>query len=241
MAYLDWIKNLNKISESIGNTLRIFNDSISAVANIVTDIANIFNNPDNWIAFGEMFGEQGWTIPRSATTNDIVEMFDMLDENRYDDFDTKMIMLFDDDFEEIIAGIDNSNIDIYYKGVFKQSYQAFSQDLFHPALTSLTAIADGLLADAVQENKIKFYVRINTLENNLNLSDFISIAELASVKKSVEIWAASSENFKEEPNNYNRHWLMHGRTRRCLGKKDYYQLLSFVDTLIGLAFNNEVS
>ena len=235
MSYLTWIEDFNSKISGIGRAI----DNFITIAQKIHDV---MNEQTVFECLGEKFGKWGWGFPLSMNLEDIAKLIDITNQ---DCFDEEMIRYFESNLKEIIYNIEQSTIDQYLKDMFRQSYEAFSLGLLHPALTSITAIADGILFDSNEDwdkKNTKFIERAKALEKRQKYDDpsyYLNITQMKSIRTFTEVCMKYVPFTEDEPNMYNRHWLIHGTTRRTLSKREYFQVLSWVDSLTSLLFSND--
>ena len=129
--------------------------------------------------------------------------------------------------------------------LFKQSLDAFSNDNSDLASVGIIATIDGAL-DSISDNPkiVNIKRRSNPLlekmknEEELDKHEATLIFLLQSFEKALEMFAKPSEFDKPEPNFINRHWIMHGRSKRRKTKLDCVKLINF---LYGIILLDELS
>ena len=102
------------------------------------------------------------------------------------------------------------------------------------------SIVDGLLSEVSENQNTGFKSRMEQIEKKI--SDKFELTDLE--KKLLCIYVAldnfeeSIFNFsdfsKKEPDGLNRHWLVHGRTRREYTKLDFIKTILWLDAIIFL-------
>lgn len=132
-----------------------------------------------------------------------------------------------------------------YCELFVQIIDAYNRHSYHLACIGLFAIADGLLTDiSYMQESTSFSRRVANVRQKL--SDQV---ELESVDRRVFFLQlqleslgdrlsnsifGQSEFSKIEPNSLNRHWVMHGRTRKTYNQYDFLKILLWINQLIFL-------
>lgn len=126
-----------------------------------------------------------------------------------------------------------------YKKLYPQVVVASEMGCYQLACLGLFTLEDGILADVTNEPKnTNFNSRIKKLENKINdkipLSDIdLRILEIIVTFDKFKETAFGNSNFNEaEPNYLNRHWTLHGRSRREYTKLDFIRMLLSLDALI---------
>ena len=126
-----------------------------------------------------------------------------------------------------------------YQKMFKQSMDAFENGSNELALLGFISIIDGLLSDV--SNKItatSICGRANSilekLENSeaVEYNDYAELALLITFRDSMEVLGADSRFNQKEPKALNRHWIMHGRSRRKKTKLDCVKMIRFIYGII---------
>ena len=203
-------------------------------------------NADDFKQIGEHVGENGWVVPAdflSMPFGLIQKIYSKINKN---DLDEAMTKYFEQNIAEIMQKFENTTLDNHTKELLLQSYGAFNTGFFHPAITSLTAIADGLLDESLKDwdcTKTQFIVRadkLNDEQEHIGYTGLYNFVVMVSLQKFTETYMQDARFNKPEPNIYNRHWVMHGRGKRPLTKKDYFQIFSFINALIFIFFRAEL-
>ena len=239
-----WIKNFSDALLPFSSYSPINLDALIKPLEYFVERIKALNLPQFWSEVGTKLGERGWVLSsRRFTLDNIMSLIELLDAADYVKFNDELVEYYTKYIDEIVQGIQCSTVDSYHKKALYESVTAFKQGLFHPAFTSLTAIIEGVLVDAtptLRKGQTNLDKRIEDLEASLSsdkTTKAIDFMNISAMKKIMETFAESLCFGKEEPQNCNRHWLLHGRTRRQLEEKEYYQLLSFLEGLIELAFD----
>jgi hypothetical protein len=121
-----------------------------------------------------------------------------------------------------------------YIPLFTQTIIAYREEKYDLAVLGLLSIVDGLLTDVSEDDTTNISKRTEAImkraENNELLDDDeISLIMLSlTFQKTVEILSAKSNFSGSEPENLNRHWIMHGRSRRRKTKLDCIKLINFI-------------
>ncbi len=153
---------------------------------------------------------------------------------------------FENDNRNLIMLIERcqaSNLIKEYKILFTQILDSYNKEHYQLACLGLFSILDGLLSDVSNNNTTSFNKRINVVEKKLK--DKVELNEID--RKTLCIYTAiekiDNTPFKffdfsqDEPNGLNRHWLLHGRTRKEYSKYDFLKIMLWVD---GLDYLNQI-
>ena len=134
---------------------------------------------------------------------------------------------------------------IPYQKMFKQAMDAFESGNNDLALLGFLSIIDGLLSDVSNNiTSTSIYGRANPilekLENSevVENSEYAELALLMTFRDTMESLGAKSDFSKKEPQNLNRHWIMHGRSRRRRTKLDCVKIIRFI---YGIILLDEIS
>lgn len=141
--------------------------------------------------------------------------------------------------EKLIGRCGSAKEVLAYKKLYPQVVVASEMGCYQLACLGLFTLEDGILADVTNEPKnTNFNNRIKKLENKINdkipLSDIdLQILEIIVAFDKFKETAFGNSNFNEaEPNYLNRHWTLHGRSRREYTKLDFIRMLLSLDALI---------
>lgn len=141
--------------------------------------------------------------------------------------------------EKLIGRCGSAKEVLAYKKLYPQVVVASEMECYQLACLGLFTLEDGILADVTNEPKnTNFNNRIKKLENKINdkipLSDIdLQILEIIVTFDKFKETTFGNSNFNEaEPNYLNRHWTLHGRSRREYTKLDFIRMLLSLDALI---------
>lgn len=141
--------------------------------------------------------------------------------------------------EKLIGRCGSAKEVLAYKKLYPQVVVASEMGCYQLACLGLFTLEDGILADVTNEPKnTSFNNRIKKLENKINdkiqLSDIdLQILEIIMTFDKFKEMAFENSNFNEaEPNYLNRHWTLHGRSRREYTKLDFIRMILSLDALI---------
>lgn len=120
-----------------------------------------------------------------------------------------------------------------YKELFLQCLSAYRIGYYHLATLGLLSILDGLLSTVSSIDITNIEIRYNEILKKLgnnpfadNLPpDYLILYTLGGTIKDL----SKSHSFSaKEPQNLNRHWLIHGRSSKNLGELDFIKILNIV-------------
>jgi|GEM_PF-1081781 len=134
-----------------------------------------------------------------------------------------------------------------YSKIFTQSISAYNRKQYHLAIMGLLGIVDGLLSDISKktgthiESRAKAIIAKLSYDVELNQEDFSVWFLYSTFKDMVERIGDSKPFDGEEPELLNRHWVMHGRTKRKIEKLDCIKIINFIYGIVLLdKLNSEV-
>lgn len=159
-----------------------------------------------------------------------------------DEIDTEVETYFSKDnckhLEELIGRCKESLKDNYNYGLFTQSVDAYKNNSFQLACVGLFAITDGLLSIVSKQVSPSFERRLNTIKNKFDeatelepIDQKIVCISLALEKIVVSIFA-THDFHEDELDCVNRHWTLHGRSKREYMFTDVIKVLFWIDALL---------
>lgn len=125
-----------------------------------------------------------------------------------------------------------------YKKLYEEILDAYQRTHYHLACIGMFAILDGVLADVSHMiTSTSFNARIKSIENKI--SDKIELNELdkkilciyISMERIKETMFGESRFYEVEPEEINRHWLVHGRTRKSYTRYEFLKILLCLDAI----------
>lgn len=126
-----------------------------------------------------------------------------------------------------------------YKKLYPQIVIAAEMGCYHLACLGMFTLEDGILSDITGDAKsTSFQKRIKQLENKINEKLPLSDVDLqtwtiiVSFERFEDTAFGSSDFNRVEPEYMNRHWTLHGRSRREYTKADYIKMLLSLDALV---------
>ena len=143
------------------------------------------------------------------------------------------------DIKAIAAKCSESPRMIPYQKLFHQAMNSFHTGDNDLALLGFLSIVDGLLSDVSNNiTSTSIYGRANPILEKLENSEavenneYAELALLITFRDTMESLGAKSDFSKKEPKNLNRHWIMHGRSRRRKTKLDCVKMIRFIYGII---------
>ena len=129
-----------------------------------------------------------------------------------------------------------------YQNLFLQITDTYSRQQYHLACIGLFAIADGLMADiSTMKKSTSFEKRIKSIEqkmadkielDTIDRRTFFIHLQFDSLGDNLSNSVFGFSDFtKDEPNELNRHWLLHGRTHKTYSRYDFLKILLWIDQL----------
>lgn len=121
-----------------------------------------------------------------------------------------------------------------YTHIFNQSVRAIKNGQLDLAVIGLTSIIDGLLTDTSGNHTTKIATRASAIMDKLEENETVDSDEYAlmtlmlTFEKTMELFSANSDFKGEEPKELNRHWIMHGRSRRRKTELDCVKLINLI-------------
>lgn len=128
-----------------------------------------------------------------------------------------------------------------YQELYTQIIDAYQINHYQLACIGMFSIIDGVLSDVSQMNSTNFEKRIESVkekidsEIELNEIDRKTLCIYNSINPSKKSIFGYSDFSKPEPDLLNRHWILHGRTRKEYTKYDFLKILLCLDAIIFLA------
>lgn len=163
-------------------------------------------------------------------TNDV----DTIVEQYYFDGETPRI-------NEVIMRCEQSVLIKPYATLFSQIISAYSAGYYHLACIGLFSLADGVLSDFTEIPGTQYKKRIAAIEqkmdNKLELDDMDK--KTLCIHQTITAFEESifkdNYSFTNENTDLNRHWVMHGRSRRAYSRYDCLKILLWLDAIVFLS------
>ena len=125
------------------------------------------------------------------------------------------------------------------KKLLEQAVDAFKSGNLELAIVGLTATIDGSLELIPNNPKASIYLRAKKLLDKIENEEVLDSHEtsliilLTTFESTLKTFTTNSFYFdKTEPKNLNRHWIMHGRSKRRKTKLDCVKLINFLYGII---------
>lgn len=121
-----------------------------------------------------------------------------------------------------------------YTKLFSQSISAYNRKHYHLAIMGLLGVIDGLLSDISKKpgTHIKSRAKAITdkLSDDIELSqeDFSVLILYLTFNNIVNSIGTTAPFDCEEPELLNRHWIMHGRTKKKISQLDCIKIINFI-------------
>ena len=179
--------------------------------------------------------QSGWTIPLTID----IERLDELRacSSNHTDIDAFFSTFYsDDELDDLYDTIYNSIDNLGQKKRFEECYIIFKQGLYSSCLTTLTTILEGAISTFGDDPKDVRIMRICNFhaEEERNNGNKIKSLCWQSMYEYTKLLFEKSDFSKAEPDEANRHWLVHGRTSQIGDKLDCIRLINALATLSNL-------
>lgn len=231
----DIVKGLKTFAYALNKVQTWYQQNADTIANYLLDFAE--------------FGE--WSV----ATNKLIEsqfvftdnLTQILAHEIYQGADVEKVITryyFDNDeqnMKKLIQRCKDSDCIREYRELYNQILNAYDRGDYLLACIGLFSLVDGLLADCSGINITAFQKRLDCIADK-----FADKAELNEIdRKTLCIYDAfkkfncsvfrDSRFSEEEPQAVNRHWDVHGRTRRKHTQIDFLKVLLWLDAIIYLS------
>lgn len=121
-----------------------------------------------------------------------------------------------------------------YAKLFAQSISAYNRRQYHLSIMGLLGVVDGLLSDMSGKSGTHIESRAKAITDKLNddielsQEDFSVWFLYSTFTDIVESIGASAPFDGPEPKPLNRHWIMHGRTKKKISQLDCIKMINFI-------------
>lgn len=179
--------------------------------------------------------QAGWTIPLTIDIERLDELKDC--SSSQEDIDKFFSDFYsDDEIDSLYEVIYNSISNIGQKKRFEECYTIFKQGLYSSCLTILTTILEGFISTFGDDPKDVRMMRICNFHADEERNNGNKIKSLCwqSMYEYIKLLFEKSDFSKTEPDETNRHWLVHGRTSQIGDKLDCIRLINALSTLSNL-------
>lgn len=182
-----------------------------------------------------IIAQSGWTIP---FTIDVEKLSDLKTySKKQQDIDTFFSEFYTDrELDNLYDTIYNSIENFGQKKRFEESYTIFKQGLYSTCLTTLITILEGFIStfgDNPNDVRIMKICNSHSEEERKN-GNIINSLCWQSMYEYTKLLFKKCDFSKNEPNESNRHWLVHGRTSQIGDKLDCIRLINALATLSNL-------
>lgn len=122
--------------------------------------------------------------------------------------------------------------------IYNQSVSAFQNGNSDLAVIGFTSIVDGLLSDVSGNQTTRIAARvtciIDKLENNedVDSNEYALLTLMLTFQRTMDSFSANSDFARKEPKGLNRHWIMHGRSKRKKTKLDCVKLINMIQGIL---------
>lgn len=169
-------------------------------------------------------GKRGWVL--FLLPKPIKEQMESLSA---DEFDRQMTAVYtasslNEDAKSVLA----SSISDYRKAVFFQAFKACGNGLYYPCYAAIISQIEGLLTDIGKDylKNIWWREKVEKMFKEMDDVDYFDLLLYQSLKSFVyEFTNPDFEFDKKEPDNLNRHWVLHGRTTVEITRLDCIKLI----------------
>lgn len=136
--------------------------------------------------------------------------------------------------KETIQACKSNKLIKLYTRLFSQSIFAYNHKQYHLAIMGLLGVVDGLLSDISKKTGTHIESRAKAITDKL--SDDIELSQedfsvwflYSSFMDIVKGIGATAPFDGEEPKLLNRHWIMHGRTKKKISQLDCIKIINFI-------------
>ncbi len=122
--------------------------------------------------------------------------------------------------------------------LFSQAIDAYHEEKYNLAAVGLTAVIDAVLSEATHNLTHKPKDRCEAILDKLKANEYVADEEYATLTLFVTFGSMATSFYKpisfseNEPNDLNRHWIMHGRTLAENTRLVCIKLLRFLYAII---------
>ena len=228
-------RSLCETANAVKKNIMISVDIIS-IANSLKRFAEAVNHVGKWEKAIRKLVENQYVFT-DPITNEMIERILSADE-----VDTEVEAYFHKDnckhLNELIGRCKKDLKENCNYELFIQSIEAYKSNSFQLACVGLFVITDGLLSIVSKQISPSFKRRLNTIKNKFDeatelepIDQKIVCISLALEKIDVSIFA-THDFHEEELDCVNRHWTLHGRSKREYLFTDVIKVLLWIDALL---------
>jgi len=176
--------------------------------------------------------KRGWTIPLMMGLNKFNEIVLLIHDD--EKIDAYFLKFYENkNFKKMCDSIANNLQNPAHKKQFDECVEAYNGKLFSICVTSLAPIIEGLLSlygDNPNDTRMMRICQYNADEAILKKQKIKSLSWL-SMSEFIKMLFHKSDFDQTEPDNFNRHWLLHGRTSKIGKQIDCLRLFNAISTL----------
>lgn len=179
--------------------------------------------------------QAGWTIPLTIDVERLDELKECVtSQTDIDNFFSEFYT--DDELEKLYQMIYNSISNLGQRKRFEECYIIFKQGLYSSCLTTLTTILEGVISTFGDDPKDVRIMRICNfhVEEERNKGNKIKSLCWQSMYEYTKLLFEKSDFSQTEPNETNRHWLVHGRTSVIGDRLHCIRLINALSTISNL-------
>lgn len=215
--------------EEITRPLRIIAESVQVR---VKEMADALSEAMRPLYVAEKLGEVQYVYWNYMTNEFMNAIIESKNVNK-----TLREFMIQDRFKVVDDTIEKCRVNSYmncYTRMFDQSVTAFKNGQSDLAVIGFTSIIDGLLTDISGNHTTRIATRACAIMDKFEQNETVDSDEYALVilmltfQKTMESFSANSNFEKKEPKGLNRHWIMHGRSKRRKTKLDCVKLINFI-------------
>ena len=230
-----FINGAIRFCQLIGTAFSAYHNWYTKNADSIEQYILTFANLGCWYAAVESLADHQIVFTEDLTTEQITAI------NKNDNADEIVeCYFFSNNGQHINDVISRCQIYVQstvYAELFAQIIAAYEASHFHLACIGMFSIVDGVLADFSENPKTNYKSRIEDIQkkidDNLELNDLDkkTLCIMRTIT-SFEEYIFKSHPFSEnEPDGLNRHWVIHGRTRRMYNRMDFLKILLWLDAI----------
>ena len=177
----------------------------------------------------------GWTIPLTIDIQQLEELRNCSSDNeKIEEFFLNFYTdkQLDELSQTICSAIDNQG----QKKRFEEAYLIFKQGMYSSCLTVLMTILEGVISSFGDDPKDVRVMRICNYHASEEKNNGNAIKSLCwqSIYEYTTLLFEKSDFSKAEPDEANRHWLVHGRTSQIGEKVDCIRVINALSTISNL-------
>lgn len=225
------IECIATVFSGVHNWVQTYSENILAYISLFKDLSVAFS-ANKIMADKQIIFTDDLSLDFAQKIYDSTNADDVIQQYYFQDNELKMCQLID--------RCKNSKQLQNHKEYYCEIIEAYKQNSFRLSCTGLFALIDGVLADTLNITKTSFSPRINIIKEKINNKMELNVMErkIWLIYEAIDSFDTSifadSDFSKSEPNCLNRHWIMHGRTKRTYTRYDVLKTLLWLDAIIYL-------